>query len=254
MIKKIWDPKNGKMRVAGYCSGSGNTLWNALEQQKKMASAGIDCPYEIVGVFTDKPGSKCLQAAEKYGLAAACLDMAAFYANRGADIRDMDVRREYDRAALPLVQAMEPDLILLAGYVWAVTEVVSDVIPIAGVHPGDLTVQENGKRLLAGANGVKAAFRHNRPEVRASSYLATSELDGGPILITSPAVPVDYTLHTDEEERFRYYLKLVNEQNRLVGTRTLLELARGNWGRDENGVYCYKGEPAPLGIKLESWE
>lgn len=254
MIKSIWDPKDGKMRVVGYCSGSGNTLWSALEQQKKMEAAGIGCPYEIAGVFTDKPGSKCLEVAESNGLASACLDMAEFYAARGAGIRDMDVRREYDRAALPLVQAMRPDLILLAGYVWAVTEAVGDAIPIAGVHPGDLTVQEDGKRLLAGANGVKAAFRYNRPEVRASSYLATSELDGGPILITSPPIPVDYTLHTDEEERFRYYLKLVNAQNRLVGARTLLELASGHFGRDEYGAYYYKGEPAPMGVKLESWE
>ncbi len=254
MMKSIYDPARGVMRVVGYCSGSGNTLWKALEQQKKMESAGETCPYEIVGVFTDKPGSKCLAVADQYGIPTACIDIREFYVQRGADMKDMEIRREYDRAALPLVLEMKPDMILLAGYVWAVTEVIMDAIPVVGVHPGDLTVQENGRRLLAGANGVKAAFRYNRPEVRASSYLATSELDGGPILITSPAVPVDYTLHSDEEERFRYYLKLVNEQNRLVGAMTLLEMAKGYFGRNEDGSYCYKGEPAPLGIKLESWE
>lgn len=251
MIKSVYDPQNGKMRVVGYCSGSGNTLWKALEQQKEM---GEECPYEIVGVFTDKPGSKCLAVAEENGIPTACIDIREFYAMRGAEMKDMEVRRAYDREALPLVKAMKPDMILLAGYVWAVTEVIMDAIPVVGIHPGDLTVQENGKRLLAGANGVKAAFRCNRSEIRASSYLATSEMDGGPILITSPAIPVDYTLHADEEERFRYYLKLVNEQNRLVGAMTLLELARGNFGQDENGAYYYKGEKAPLGIKLDSWE
>lgn len=123
-----------------------------------------------------------------------------------------------------------------------------------GVHPGDLTVQENGVRLLAGSNGVKSAFQISRPEVRASSYLVSNELDGGPILITSPPVPVDYSLHTDEEARFRHYLKLVNEQSRLVGARTALELALGHFQRDEKGTYYYKGQPAPLGIKLENWQ
>lgn len=246
-------PYTEKMRVVGYCSGSGNTLWKALEVQKEMEKTG-GCPYEIVGLFTDKPGSKCIAVAEANGIPVACLDMAAFYAERGKPMKDMDVRREYDAACLPLLAEMKPDLILLAGYVWAVTDVVSGVYAMAGVHPGDLTIQKDGVRLLAGANGVKAAFRHNRPEVRASSYLVTNELDGGPILITSPAVPVDYTLHTDEEERFRFYLKLVNEQSRLVSPRTLLELAEGNFTVDDNGVYYYKGEPAPLGVKLESWE
>ena len=244
---------SGRMRVVGYCSGSGNTLWKALETQKEMERSG-GCPYEIVGMFTDKPTGKCIAAAEKYGIQAACLDIEAFYAERGKPMKDMETRREYDKACLPLIEAMKPDLILLAGYVWAVTDVVSGVYAMAGVHPGDLTIQKNGVRLLAGANGVKAAFRHNRPEVRASSYLVTNELDGGPILITSPAVPVDYTLHSDEEERFRYYLKLVNEQNRLVAPRTLLELAAGNFTVDGSGSYYYKGELAPLGVKLESWE
>ena len=252
-VRSLFNPEKGKMRVVGLCSGSGNTLWKALELQRELEKTLEGCPFEIVGVLVDQENAKAVAAAEAYGIPWRAVDIRAFYAERGAEMRDMSVRAEYDRVMLEKLAEMEPNYLMLAGYVWAITNVIMDRYPVMGVHPGDLTVQENGRRLLAGANGVKSAFKYNRPEVRASSYIASNVLDGGPILVTSPAIPVDYTLHEDEETRFRYYLKLVNEQNRLVGARTLYELASGSFQIDEDGNYYYKGVPAPLGIKLESW-
>ncbi len=247
-------PENRPSRVVGYCSGSGNTLWEVYRLQKELEQTPQGSPFEVVGIFTDDPGSKCVQTAGQYGLQVASLDIRKFYEEHDAPMGDQNVRRAYDTAALPLVEAMQPDMILLAGYVWALTDVVTGKIFTAGVHPGDLTDRTpDGTRLLAGANGVKAAFRHHRTELRASSYLATNALDGGPVMITSPAVPVDYEAHPDEEERFRYYLKLINAQNRLVGARTVLEIANGNFQTDGNGKYFYKGKEIPLGIKFEDW-
>ena len=130
-----------------------------------------------------------------------------------------------------------------------------DRYTVVNVHPADLAVTDSeGHRLLAGANGIKAAFRHNMDYLRASSHIATKELDAGPLLVRSPKVPVDYKLFDDEEAQFRYYLKLVNEQARLVGARTVLELALGNFGFDEENRLCYRGVPAPAGLCFESWE
>ena len=36
MKKSIINPAKGKLRVLGYCSGSGNTLWKTFELQKEM--------------------------------------------------------------------------------------------------------------------------------------------------------------------------------------------------------------------------
>lgn len=242
------------MRVVGLCSGSGNTLWKALELQRELEKTPEGCPFEIVGVFCDQTSAKAVATAENLGIPWRAIDIREFYAERGAEMKNMSVREDYDRAMLEKLAEMEPNYLMLAGYVWAITNVVMDRYAVMGVHPGDLTVQEDGRRLLAGANGVKSAFKYNRSEIRASSYIASNVLDGGPILITSPAIPVDYTLHEDEETRFRYYLKLVNEQNRLVGARTLYELASGSFQIDEDGNYYYKSTPAPLGVKLESWD
>ena len=146
-------------------------------------------------------------------------------------------------------------MVLLAGYVWATTDAVLDRYTVINVHPADLAVtDETDHRILAGANGIKAAFRHRMDYLRASSHIATKELDAGPLLVRSPKVPVDYNLFDDEEAQFRYYLKLVNEQARLVGARTVLELALGNFTLDEEGQLCYNGSPAPTGLCFEHWE
>ncbi len=255
MLKPIIDPARGKLRVLGYCSGSGNTLWKAYELQKEMEKTPEGCPFEIVGIFADKPDSKAVAAAQAYGVPYVAVDIRQYYADRGRPLKDRELRAQFDREVLEKVEEFHADMILLAGYVWATTDAVLDRYTVVNVHPADLAVvDEEGHRLLAGANGIKSAFNNNMDYLRASSHIATKELDAGPLLVRSPKIPVDYSLFTDEEERFRYYLKLVNEQSRLVGARTVLELALGNFSTDENNKLYYKGQPAPTGLCFESWE
>jgi len=255
MLKPIINPARGKLRVLGYCSGSGNTLWKAYELQKEMEKSAEGCPFEVVGIFADKPDSKAVATAQSYGLPCVAVDIRQYYAERGKPLRDREVRAEFDREVLEQVEPFGADMILLAGYVWATTDAVLDRYTVVNVHPADLAVTgEDGHRLLAGANGIKSAFEHNMDYLRASSHIATKELDAGPLLVRSPKIPVDYSLFTDEEERFRHYLRLVNEQSRLVGARTVLELALGNFAVDEDNRLYYKGELAPTGLCFESWE
>ncbi len=255
MLKPIINPARGKLRVLGYCSGSGNTLWKAFELQKEMEKTAEGCPFEIVGIFADKPDSKAVAAAQACGVPYVAKDIRQYYADHDRPLKDRELRAQFDREVLEAVEPFGADMILLAGYVWATTDIVLDRYTVVNVHPADLAVtDENGHRLLAGSNGIKSAFANNMDYLRASSHIATKELDAGPLLVRSPKIPVDYSLFTDEEERFRYYLKLVNEQSRLVGARTVLELALGNFATDGEGRLCYKGEPAPAGLCFESWE
>ena len=255
MLKPILNPARGKLRVLGYCSGSGNTLWKAYELQKEMEKTAEGCPFEIVGIFADKTDSKAVATAQANGVPCVAVDIRQYYAERNKPLKDREVRAEFDREVLEKVEPFQADMILLAGYVWATTDAVLDRYTVVNVHPADLAVtDENGKRILAGANGIKSAFSYDMDYLRASSHIATKELDAGPLLIRSPKVPVDYSIHQDEEERFRYYLKLVNDQARLVGARTVLELALGNFATDEEGTLYYKGTPAPKGLCFENWE
>lgn len=255
MLKPIFNPAKGKLRVLGYCSGSGNTLWKAYELQKTMEQTPEGCPFEIVGIFADNPDSRAVATAQQYGVPWEAIDIRQYYADRDKPLRDREVRAQYDAEAMALVEKFHADMIMLAGYVWATTDILLDNYLVVNIHPADLAVVDgNGRRLLAGANGIKSAFDREMDYLRSSSHLATKELDAGPLLVRSPKVPVDYTLHPDYETRFRCYLKLVNDQNRLVGARTVLELALGRFMVDEENRLYYKGEPAPQGLTIGSWE
>jgi acetyltransferase len=254
LIVPIWNPVRGKLRVAGLASGSGNTLWKALELQKELDETWEGSPFEVVAVFSDSPDAKCVKTAQELGVPCESADIRAFYAERGAPLKDREVRAAYDRLVLEKLSPYHPDLIFLAGYVWATTDVVTGSILTVGVHPADLSIAKDGRRAYAGADGVGSTLAGGEKEIRASSYLATPVIDGGPILMISPGVPVDADDGLDGKERVRRYLGPVNDQGRLIGARTLLEVANGHFGVDGEGLLHYRGEAAPKGVKFESWE
>ena len=254
MISPLWNPVRGKLRVAGLASGSGNTLWKVLELQHELESSWEGSPFEVVALFSDSSDAKCVTTAAKYGIPCESEDIRAFYEERGTPLKDRKVRREYDGVILEKLSPYRPDLILLAGYVWATTDAVTKSILTVGVHPADLSILKDGKRAYAGADGVGSTLAGGEREIRASSYLATPVVDGGPILIVSPAVPVDPSDGLEGRDRIRHYLAPVNDQGRLVGARTVLELALGHFGMDESGEIHHNGSPAPIGVKFETWE
>lgn len=256
MKRKIHDPEWGKMRVLGYISGSGNTLWKIRELQEQLEAAWEGSPFEVVGCFSSDPEAKGVETARSLGIPVESIDLRAFYRERGRKFSDMELRREYDEQVLGLIEPLKPDLIVLAGYVWATTEVVLDRYTFVNVHPADLSVMRDGRRAFAGANGVGDALEAGEKTIHASSHLATSELDGGPILCISPGVPVDYSLREqmDDKEFMRTYLREVNEQSRRVGARTVYELAAGHFELDERGKIWYRGEAAPMGRRIEDWD
>jgi acetyltransferase len=259
LIAPIWNPIRGKLRVAGLASGSGNTLWKTLELQKELEETWEGSPFEVVAVFSDSPDAKCVETARKLGVPCESADIRAFYAERGVPLKDRAVRAEYDRLILEKLTPYRPDMILLSGYVWATTEVIFGGILTAGVHPADLAIVKDGRRAYAGADGVGVALSAGEKEIRSSSYLATPVLDGGPILVVSPAIPVGANDGLEGKERHRHYLGLVNEQGGIVGARTVLEIALGHFGLDRGDSgreehLFYKGVSVPAGVRIENWQ
>lgn len=255
MITPIWNPVRGKLRVAGLASGSGNTLWKALELQQELEKTWEGSPFEIVAVFADTPDSKCVVTAKELGIPYESVGIRDFYAEKGAPLKDRAVRAEYDALILEKLAPYKPDMILLAGYVWATTDLLTQSILTAGVHPADLSIMtSDGKRAYAGADGVGSTLAGGESEIRSSSYLATAVIDGGPILIISPGEPIDKNDNLEGKERVKRYLGPVNNQGRLVGARTVQEIALGHFGYDEEGNLYHRGVAVPLGLKFESWD
>lgn len=253
MLKHIHNPINGKMKVLGYCSGSGNTLWKVLELQREMEQTFEGCPFEVVGIFSDNPNSKAVETAIIENIPYKSIDIKEYYKNAGAPLKDRTIRAKYDAEAYDLIKEFNADIIILSGYVWAITDTIIDNYLVINVHPGDLSVMKNGKRLLAGHNGIQAAFDSNMDFICSASHIVNKNIDAGPILVISEKVPVDYTLHKNNEDRFAHYLKLANKQSRLIGARTILEIALGNFKTDKNDNVYYKNNPAPFGFRVNNW-
>ncbi|MDY0235992.1 MAG: acetate--CoA ligase family protein [Gudongella sp.] len=252
--KLLHDPTNGKLKVLGYVSGSGNTLWMAHDLQMEIEEKEGESPFEIVGIFSSNPEAKAIKIAEERNIPYAAIDIKEFHRKHNAPFSDMDVRRLYDIEASKLVEDMGADIILLAGYVWATTDAIIGKYKAINVHPADLSVTNDGVRSFAGANGVGDTLDAGSETICSSAHIATSEVDGGPLLMRSPSFEIDYSISTEENGLKRAVLKKVNNESRLVGARAVYEIAMGNFSVDENNKVFYKDAPVPQGVKINSWE
>lgn len=253
MLKYLHSPNKGKLRVLGYSSGSGNSLWKVLELQKQLENTFEGCPFEIVGLFSDNPNSKAIAYANHIGLPCASLDLREFHQSRNMPLSNMQTRAEFDKEVYELIKPFNADMILLAGYVWATTDIIVDNFIMINVHPADLSVNIDGRRPYAGANGVGDTLSAGEATISSSAHIATKDIDGGPLLFLSPKVEINYSLYNNMEDLKKHYLKIVNEHSRLLSARTILEISEGNIALNEEGIVCYKGEPMPNGIRINSW-
>ena len=150
--------------------------------------------YEVVGGFTTDPDCAGVEALESRDVPVEAADIRAFYDERGAEPTNMEVREEFDSRTAERIARFEPDLLLLSGYMWILTDPLLESSPILNVHPADLTItDEDGERTYVGKNPVYDAIRDGRPETRSSVHFVTPGVDEGPVLVLSKPFPI----HTD---------------------------------------------------------
>ena len=249
MLTPIYTPKKGKMRVAGLVSGSGKSLVKIIEQQMEMEDQE-KAPYEVVGIFTDNPKSNAPKIGKDHNLPVFINDIREFYKSRRKKITDQKVREAFDFETVQTLKPLKPDVLIYAGYVWATTAPLVDAFLGINVHPADLTIIKEGKRAYTGAYGVRDALMAGETELRSTAHIATSEIDGGPILLISEPVKVEKNHSMNLEESSRHYLKLLNEKTRILFAKVIKELAEGVFKRDETGLLHYGETPIPRGYKL----
>ena len=108
-------------------------------------------------------------------------------------LRDTDVRAVYDRNLAAEVAALDPDIIVLAGWMLILAPPSMEMFPgrIINVHPallpddaGDCVATSRGKLpTLRGAHAVRDALRARLPITGATVHLVTQEVDSGPVLL-----------------------------------------------------------------------
>lgn len=148
-------------RVAVLVSGRGSNLRALIDAQH----AGT-LPVEIAGVFSDRPECNAIALAGQYSIPTVAL--------RARDFAD---REAYDAALFDRIDAIQPDLIVCAGYM----RIISDAAVrrfqgrMINVHPSLLPKYPG---LHTHARAIAAGDR----EHGASVHLVIPALDSGPVL------------------------------------------------------------------------
>ncbi|WP_018971236.1 phosphoribosylglycinamide formyltransferase [Rudaea cellulosilytica] len=150
------------------CSGRGSNLQALIH-----ALDSGTLPAGIAAVCSDKPDCAALERARKAGIATCAL--------RQSDFPD---RAAFDRALFDEVALLQPDLVLLAGYMRIIDPAVVEqwIGRMINIHPS-LLPKYPGLRTHARAIDAGDA------EHGASVHYVTAELDGGPV-IAQAALPI----------------------------------------------------------------
>ncbi len=189
--------KSSLPKAVIFLSGGGSNAERLLESPSRGVS------WTCSAVVTDRPEtSNARGIAEKYGLELIDVDIFRFYETYGlrkisiATEEGFAVRQRWTEALRRRLAPLRPDFGILAGFI-PLTNIVAD-FPCLNIHPGDLTVEKNGSRLLVGLHDVpvRTALLAGHRFLRSSVIIATpftpgaKEMDNGHILGVSRRVPV----------------------------------------------------------------
>ena len=149
------------LRVAVLASGRGSNLQALIDAERDLA---LDI--QLAGVFSDRAGSKALERARVAGIHAEALSP-----------RDHYDRLAFDLALFERVEAVQPALIVCAGYMRMIsTEVVDRWSErMINIHPSLLPAYQ-------GLHTHERVLRAGDRTHGASVHFVTGELDGGPVI------------------------------------------------------------------------
>ena len=171
------EAKNLSITTLGVlASGSGSNLEsisNAIANGKLQAKIAI--------VIYNEPDAFAKQRAEKFGIPAILVNH-----------RDYKSRTDLDRAIIDLLKQYNVDLVIMAGWMRIVTQVLIDAFPerILNIHPSLLPS-------FKGIQAIEQAFNYGVKITGCTVHLLSLEVDSGKIL-KQAAVPIlpDDTLET----------------------------------------------------------
>ena len=155
-------------RIVVLISGSGSNLQALID-----ASERGDIDGRIVAVLSNRPGVKGLERASAHNIPAITIDHTGY-----------PDRESFDQALAQKIDAYEPDLIVLAGFMRILTDEFVERYGgrMLNIHPSLLPN-------FQGLNTHQRAIDAGVSEHGVSVHFVTPELDGGPV-VRRASVPV----------------------------------------------------------------
>lgn len=232
--------------AAVFLSGAGTNAEVLLRDIQNDPHA----PWRASVLVTDRPEtSRARELAAKFQLPLVEHDIVTFYRAAGeakVSIRTgngMRLREEWTDGLRAKLAAYPIDFGIHAGFI-TLCNITADY-PCLNVHPGDLTVMEDGKRVFAGLHlgpteyAILAGYSGIRSSVIVAQQvsLGATEMDEGPILGISGSMPLDlcgYTLEelqaAKERRAGKTPAEYANDILRIVASRNVDRLKEyGDW-------------------------
>ena len=155
-------------KLAVLASGSGSNL-----EAIATAIASGQLSAQIAVMIYNEPDAFVKQRAEKFGIPAILVNH-----------RDYKSRQALDSAIIKILQEYEIDLVIMAGWMRIVTQVLIDAFPerILNIHPSLLPS-------FKGIHAIEQAYNYGVKISGCTVHLLSLEVDSGKIL-QQAAVPV----------------------------------------------------------------
>jgi folate-dependent phosphoribosylglycinamide formyltransferase PurN len=257
-LTPLHDPKQGTMRIAGLMSGEGTNLVEIIKTELALSRTN-QFPFHVAVIFTDNPKSNAEEIGRNYDLPVIINNIELFYHNRGKPVIDLGLRKEYDERTVSLLKTFDISFAAYAGYMKLITQPLIDAFLGVNVHPGDLSVKdEDGKRKYTGNRAVRKAILAGEKYIRSSTHIMEGEEDSGRLLMISS--PMEVVLCNDFDRNDKESVKKAEKFNQarlkevgdwVIFPRTILDISRGRYSKDESGRIHYEGVMVPDGLRLE---
>jgi folate-dependent phosphoribosylglycinamide formyltransferase PurN len=177
------------LRVAVLCSRRAPGLRHLLESDTSRGHQ-----YEVGCLVSTEPQCADGPVALEHGIPVVTHSIAQFYESRGSAVfRDFVTRRAYDRATVDLLASYQPDVVVLAGYLYLLTTPMLNAFStrVVNLHFTDLTVRRADRRpAYVGIRAVRDAIADGQAGTCATVHLVNEEPDGGAPLVRSWIYPV----------------------------------------------------------------
>jgi len=148
-------------RIIIFASGSGTNAENIIKYFQKLKTA------EVTHVFSNNQRAKVLRRAHDLKVKALHFDRASFY-----DTNEV----------LHILKDAEPDLIVLAGFLWIFPKKIIDVFPdqVINIHPALLP--KYGGKGMYGNHVHEAVVRNQEKESGITIHYVNEHYDEGAII------------------------------------------------------------------------
>ena len=150
-----------KKRIVIFASGSGTNTENIIKHFKQSTIA------EVVLVLSNKKDAAVLQKAKKHNIKSLYFDREMLSSEKGV---------------LKTLQACNPDLIVLAGFLWKFPELILRSFPnkVINIHPALLP--KYGGKGMYGTYVHEAIIANNEPETGITIHYVNENYDEGAII------------------------------------------------------------------------